>query len=216
MADAGAPRQSLQTIRDAVHEFVLADRSEDPYPPEVRVGRLDKRLRLKPCPAPLQVTYANADRRAGQVYATVACTGEVAWRIFVPVRVAAFADVVVAARALPRGQRLGAADLRLAKRDLAGLNHGYYRDPAELQAWETRRSVRAGTVLTPTAVAPRKLVRNGEAVTLVAAAGRLRVAARGKALGDGAEGHTVRVRNSATGRVVEGRVIGPGRVAVDW
>ena len=61
---------------------------------------------------------------------------------------------------------------------------------------------------------PEFLIRNGEVVQLVSTSSQVKVAARGKALSDGAAGHTVRVRNLSSGRVVEGRVIGLGKVAV--
>ena len=72
----------------------------------------------------------------------------------------------------------------------------------------------AGVALTPDKLASVKLVRNGELVQLVSASSQVQVAARGKALNDGTQGNTVRVRNLSSGRVVEGRVIGLGKVAV--
>lgn len=207
-------RHELSAIASAVSDFIRADRQGDRYPPQIRVGKLDSRLRLRRCAQALQVTYANGQRRIGQTYASVSCATPVEWRIYVPVTVSAFGDVLVARHALPRGHRLSAADVRLEKRELSAFRQGFYNDINKLSLLETRRAIAAGVTLTPDKVAPIKLVRNGEVVQLVSTSSRVKVAARGKALSDGAAGHTVRVRNLSSGRVVEGRVIGLGKVAV--
>lgn len=211
---AAGEHQALSAIAAAVQEFVDTDRRDDAYPPKIRVGKLDSRLRLRRCAEPLQVDYANAQRALGRTYASVSCRAPVEWRIYVPVVIAAFGDVLVTQRPLPRGHRLVAADVRLEKRELSVLRQGFFTDINKIELLETKRAIASGAALTPDKVAPIKLVRNGEVVHLVSASSNVKVAARGKALNDGAVGHTVRVRNLSSGRVVEGRVIGPGRVAV--
>lgn len=209
-------RQDLEAVRDAVHAFITAAHAGDTYPPQVRVGAMDPRLRLGECSGGLEVDYANDQaRRSGRVLTAVRCAAPVRWRLYVPVQVDAFADVVVARRALPRGHSLERADLAVEKRNLARLGQGFYREPAALESWVTRRPLAAGAALTPVAVTRPRLVRNGESVALLASANGVKVVARGTALGDGAAGQTVRVRNASSGRVVEGRVIARGKVAVD-
>lgn len=211
-----ASRQDLEAVRAAVHAFITGAHAGDAYPPQVRVGALDPRLRLGACSGGLEVDYANHRvRRSGRVLTAVRCSAPVQWRLYVPVQVDAFADVVVARRALPRGHVLQRTDLALEKRNLARLTQGFYREAAALEAWVTRRPLPAGAALTPGAVTQPRLVRNGERVALVASASGVQVVARGTALADGAAGETVRVRNASSGRVVEGRVIARGKVAVD-
>jgi len=214
VCDAAAEQQDLSSIADAVSNFIRMDRHGDRHTPGIRVGRLDPRLRLRRCAAPLQVDYANAQRKIGQTYVSVNCMTPVAWRIYVPVVVSAFGDVLVTRHPLPRGHRLRAADVRVEKRELSVFRQGVFSEIDELSSLETKRAVASGTALTPDKVAPIKLVRNGEIVHLVSTSSQVQVAARGKALSDGAAGHTVRVRNLSSGRIVEGRVVGPGRVAV--
>ena len=61
--------------------------------------------------------------------------------------------------------------------------------------------------------APR-LIRRGESVMLVVRSGDFRIQTQGKALDDARRGRSLRVRNSTSGRVVEGRAIAPGVVEV--
>ncbi|MDH3714341.1 MAG: flagellar basal body P-ring formation chaperone FlgA [Gammaproteobacteria bacterium] len=211
---AAGEHHELSAIASAVSDFVRTDHQGDHYPPQIRVGKLDSRLRLRRCAQPLHVTYATGQRKIGRTYASVSCASPVEWRIYVPVIIATFGDVLVARHALPRGHRLSAADVRVEKRELSAFRQGFYSDINKLSLVETKRAIAAGVTLTPDKVAPIKLVRNGEVVHLVSASKHVRVAARGKALSDGAAGHTVRVRNLSSGRIVEGRVIGLGKVAV--
>ena len=211
---AAGERHPLSAIAKAVSDFVQADRHGDRYPARIRVGKLDSRLRLRRCAQPLQVEYANGQRKIGQTYTSVSCSTPVEWRIYVPVVVAAYGDVLVTQRPLPRGHRLSAADVRVEKRELSVFRRGFFSDIDKLSLLETKRAVGAGVALTPDKLASVKLVRNGELVQLVSASSQVQVAARGKALNDGAQGNTVRVRNLSSGRVVEGRVIGLGKVSV--
>lgn len=211
---ATGERHPLSAITKAVSDFVQADRHGDRYPARIRVGKLDSRLRLRRCAQPLQVEYSNGQRKIGQTHASVSCTTPVEWRIYVPVVIAAFGDVLVTQRPLPRGHRLSAADVHPEKRELSVFRQGFFSDINKLNLLETKRAIGAGVALTPDKVASVKLVRNGELVQLVSASSQVQVAARGKALNDGAQGNTVRVRNLSSGRVVEGRVIGLGTVSV--
>lgn len=79
---------------------------------------------------------------------------------------------------------------------------------------ETARRLAAGETLTARHVARPLLVRRGHAVTLEAGGGGISVSAPGRALEDGGRGDPVRVRNTRSERVVEGRVIGQDRVRV--
>ncbi|MBI5327348.1 MAG: flagellar basal body P-ring formation protein FlgA [Deltaproteobacteria bacterium] len=59
-------------------------------------------------------------------------------------------------------------------------------------------------------------IKKGDAVILVAEKGNVRVSGKGKIREDGALGTAVRVENILSGKVVRGRVIEPGVVAIDF
>jgi flagella basal body P-ring formation protein FlgA len=62
--------------------------------------------------------------------------------------------------------------------------------------------------------APR-VIRRGQQVSIRSATTGVQVRMGGRALEGGAIGDLVRVRNASSGRIVEGRVVGPGRVRVE-
>ncbi|HET9453553.1 MAG TPA: flagella basal body P-ring formation protein FlgA [Gemmatimonadaceae bacterium] len=121
----------------------------------------------------------------------------------------------VAARDLARNTVLATSDIA------PGPDHTVNEaGPALPLGWVTRRAIRAGERLATPAIAPPRLVRRGESVTLLYDDGALQVSRRGDAMRDAAldEVCAVRVAPAAPGLphvVLAGRVIRQGVVALD-
>ena len=58
------------------------------------------------------------------------------------------------------------------------------------------------------------MIKRGESVVMTAKSGALQVRIQATALTDGHAGEQISVRNKQSKRVVEARVIGPGKVSV--
>lgn len=182
-------------------------------PPTARVagGSLDPRLRLPACAgAPAAEPPAV---RGASATVTVRCS-DPAWTIYVPLRISDPRPVVVLTRASPRGETLSDAVLELQTRDVAQLPFGYFESVDALAGQVLRRSVAAGAVLTPADAEPPRLVRRGEAVTVVGRSGGIEVRASGTAMADGAKGQRIRVRNDSSRRIVEGVVVAAATVEI--
>lgn len=214
VAGAAAEVQSLASIRLQAEAFILDHPYKSPYPPRFELGKLDPRLRLKPCHAALSIGFARPDVTMGNSALTLRCPLKPGWKIHLPVRVDVFDDVVVAARPLLKGQNIDESAIRFEKRNIARLNNGYYAQTGPLQQLQARRNLRRGAVLTPANLAPRLLVRSGQQVTLVLDYNGLQVKSSGKALRSAGFGEVVRVRNSQSQKVVEGVVSGEALVQV--
>jgi len=138
----------------------------------------------------------------------------VTWTLYVPVEIAVHGQVLVLAQPLPRGTQLQTSHLRLERHDVGSLSTGYLADLDEARDMVLRRALQAGTVLTPQMVEPPRLVRRGQRVTLLAEGASVAVRVEGEALGDGARGERVKVRNLSSKNVVEGLVLSHGVVGV--
>ncbi len=212
-AAAGPAAEPHDRIRAAVQ--VLVDRHLPPgRDREVGVGRLDPRLRVPRCDRGLEAFLPAGSRLPGMATVGVRCAGPHPWLVYVPVTVRLYEEVLVARRNLPRGTRLEADDLELARRDVAPLTGGYLRDPAAARGKVLRRPVALGQVLAPGWLKAETLVRRGERVTLLARGGGMEVRMAGRALRDGAEGERIPVRNLSSRRVVEGQVVARSTVEV--
>jgi flagella basal body P-ring formation protein FlgA len=207
--------QSLASIRMQTESFIMAYPYESPYPPRVEVGNLDSRLRLKACREELSIDFARSNMTHGNTAILVRCPVKSGWKVHLPVTIEVFDDVLVAATPLLKGQNIDQSTVVLRKQNIARLKNGYYTRDSKLGQLQARRKLVSGTVLTPSNLSPRLLVRSGQQVTLVLNYNGLQIKSTGKALKSAILGEIVRVRNSKSRKIVEGVVAGEGLVRVN-
>ncbi len=181
---------------------------------EFSVAALDSRLALPGCTAPLAVTAQEPRQLQARFNTQVSCASGNGWSIYVPIDVAVFRPVVVAARPLARGEILTEADLIDSELDVTRLNGAYLTDIATAIGQEVRRPLAAQAVVSQQALQPPLLIRRGEAVSIRASGTAMAVHMNGVAMTDGRLGQSIRVRNSSSKRVVDARVVGPGATEV--
>lgn len=208
------PYQNLEAIRTQVREFILKQAAQPEGSIEVEVGRIDPRLRLATCERPLDLALPPNSRLAGSALASVRCNGSRPWSFYVTARIKNYEPVLVAARALPRGSALGAADVRIEKRDISTLNDTPLADAKQAAGMLTLYALAPGDVVGFRNFKAVQLVRRGEKVTILASANGLEVRVSGEALADGIEGQAIRVRNSLTNKVIQAVITAPGVVQV--
>lgn len=214
-AAAPAPIQPLPSIRQAATNFATSSAQASLRgAARVKAGRLDPRLRLAPCGAPLEAFRPRGNKLLGNVTIGVRCAGPKLWTVYVPVRVSMPSPVLVATQHVARGESLRASHVRFEERDLATLLSGYLQSDEGVIGKRLKRPVSVGTVITPRMLAAPKLVRRGNRVTILVRGPGVEIRATGKALRDGARGDVVPVRNLSTKRLVEGTVDSAGVVMV--
>lgn len=182
---------------------------------EVRVNRLDNRLRLPLCPeGALGAELESPAEPVGRVTVRLSCESEVRWRLFVPAEVSLYQPVLVTTRPLPRHGVITAQDVTLLERDVGLLNNAYLTDIDQVAGLRLRRQVAADTVLAPNQLEQQEVIKRGDKVVISAANSQVSVRMPGEALENGNMGIQIRVRNVRSGRVVKARVTGPGQVEV--
>ena len=145
------------------------------------------RLRMPTCSQPLQAT-AN-----GATSVAVRCADSPGWQVYVPVRV----------RQGDEAQAPAPAPVATAP-----------SAPAMTAATVGRR-LRPARPLGDPAAAEKPAVLRGDPVTLVSRAGGMEVRVGGRAMGAAAIGGTVSVENTASRRIIRGRLVEPGVVEVN-
>ena len=181
---------------------------------EIQVNRLDPRLRMPLCDAPLSVTLESPAQPLGRVTTRVRCDGSSPWTVFVPAEVRLYRDVVVLTRPLKRMSVVGATDLGMVERDVAQLRQGYLTDPAQAIGKKLTRQLPSDQVLAPNHLQVAEAIRRGDQVVISTSSGTVNVRMPGEALSDGAPGQQIKVRNLRSQRVIRARVVGPGQVEV--
>lgn len=205
--------QEFAPIESAITGYVLAH--ADPHTRyEITLDRLDPRLRLPVCGKPIEVFAPPGYRPMGTATLGVRCNQTRSWNIYVSAHIKAFRPIAVLTSAVLRGSIIKPADVVLREHDVGRLSGGYFSDTQHVAGQLAKRSLSAGMVISPSELAAPRWVMRGQVITLFVDSGGLQVRAQGEALADGAENDLVKVRNTMSGKVVNGFVTAPGTVRV--
>jgi flagella basal body P-ring formation protein FlgA len=124
------------------------------------------------------------------------------------------ADYAVTTQAVDRGHVLTAGDVRVVHGEVTGVPLGPLPAVADLVGARVLRPMPEGTTVLAAFVKLRRLVEPGDDVTVVAAAGAIRVTAAMVAADGGSAGDVIRVVNPGTRRYLRGRIVRKGVVEV--
>lgn len=181
---------------------------------EISPGKLDPRLKLTECSAPLQGNLANGTKALGRISVEVSCTGTKPWKIRLPVTVSVFVPVAISQKPIPRQKQLVNSDIFFEERDISKLFRGFYTKNDNITGMVSRMQIQAGSVLSPGLVQAPKLVKRGQTVDVFVKTSSYEIHGEGSALSDGARGDLIRVKNNSSSKIIEGIVVGPGVVRV--
>jgi flagella basal body P-ring formation protein FlgA len=176
-------------------------------------GHLDTRLRLPACAGELTPFLSPGAAVRARTTVGVRC-GSPAWTVWLPVAVESEAPVLVARRSLSRGDVPAAADFESARRRMPGLASAFVSDASMLGVHRLRRPVAAGEALAADMLESPPLVRRGQRVTAVSRSAGIEVRVAADAMANATAGDRLRLRNPASGRVLEGTVLPDGTVAI--
>lgn len=182
---------------------------------EIHVSNLDPRLKLSQCDTPLEAFLPPGAKLYGKTTAGVRCTGSQPWKIFVPVKLTLYEDVLAVSRTIVKGETLAPADLTVVSQEVGYASQTHFRDLRQVVGFIAKRAIPAGKILTAHMVQAPRLVRAGQEVILLAITPQIEVRMKGKALSDGAKGDVIHVRNLRSKRVVQGVVTHSGIVEVN-
>ena len=206
--------EDLEKIKQAAETYLHELYKNASYPVKVRIDALDPRLRLASCGQSLDVETKDATRRQGRLFLSIKCAGPKPWRIFVPVTLESNIDVVKTRRVIVRGKIIEPDDLQLVKMSLSQLPASYYNDLRGVVGQQARRLIDVDRVVTNMYLKPPYLIKQGQRVTVIASSNGIKVQSAGVALKSAEKGQIVSVRNTASGRIIEGTAIHPGVVEV--
>jgi flagella basal body P-ring formation protein FlgA len=128
-------------------------------------------------------------------------------QIWVRTEIKVHDNVVVSARPLARRQVIGAEDVRLDWREIHSSSPRPFTKIEDALGKQTSRATNANEVLTSSLAESPQVVRHGGAVVLIYETERLRVEAAGEAQQAGKVGDVIRVKNPASGKMLQGVVI---------
>ena len=123
-------------------------------------------------------------------------------------------NVVVSTRPLAQKEMIAPADVRLDWREIGGAAPRPYTRIEEVVGKQVSRSTAANEVLTVAQAEPPQVMRHGSAIVLVYENAHLRVETSGEALQAGKVGETIKVKNPASGKLLQGTIVDAKTVRV--
>jgi len=214
VVQADKPIQSLDSIRDAVRQYMQQQYTEAASGAKITIGRLDRRLRLVKCSIPLVATVARGKAASGRQTVGVKCDGDKPWSLYVPATISIKKRILIASHDLAKDSIIRAADVKFELRDATLLRRGFISRPESILGKRLKRGLHANDVLTSRQVTVAKSIKRGSKVTILGKVGTIEVRMPGKALADGGVGERIRVMNQRSKRLIEATVVAAGMVQV--
>lgn len=137
----------------------------------------------------------------------VSCQNKTSWSLMLNADIEVWRDVVVLRDHISRGNKISNHALTLQQRNLAKLQRGYFTDIKQVLGNISKRSLKAGTAITPNMINLPIIVQRGQAINLRVEHPGLAVDMKGIALKKGRKGDTIKVKNSSSNRILYGTIV---------
>lgn len=177
----------------------------------IEAASIDTRLQLTECPGMLTADIRGSGEVRRNTHVFVQCHEQPGWSLFVPVRVRVLKPVVTAATPIARNTLLQPAQLQLSYQDEVLVRGDVFDNIQALAGTRSKRDLRPGR---PILASQLCVVCKDDKVTIVAENGGLSIRTTGIADEDGTFNENIRVRNSRSGRQIQGRISEAGIVRV--
>lgn len=178
---------------------------------DAEVGNIDSRLRLPPC---TNISVDLPPANAAAMTAKVSCDTP-SWTIYVPVRLHAWVDAVVASTNLSPNTTLTAAELGRGRTD-AFNSAGLITDPHQAEGKILRVGLIAGApILAPQLDLPIA-VHRGQKIVLTLTDPEMTLKTTAVAMEDGRVGDSITVENAETQKTLRATVARDGGVEVKF
>lgn len=125
-----------------------------------------------------------------------------------------FVDVPVAANFIKYNGIIGASDLTTTRVRVDHLKRGFATEANEVIGMKVRKYIPAGSMFRLSDLVNPPVIKNGDPVNLVYNSGIIKLKTSGTALGSGAVGDSIKVKNDSSGAVILGEIINKNTVRV--
>ena len=190
------------TLNTTLEDYLRTQTQGLPGKVTFSIGQLDARTQLSPCQV-YEPFLPAGSKLWGKATVGVRCLGPSAWTIYIPVQVTVTGNYLIAARTLPAGYLIGAADIVVRSGDLGTLPANVLTDQAQAIGKTVKNGFGAGQPLRSDLLIAPWAVQQGQNVRTVSSGPGFSVSSEGKALNNAVEGQVVQVR-SPTGQTLSG------------
>ncbi|MEH6447864.1 MAG: flagellar basal body P-ring formation chaperone FlgA [Oleispira sp.] len=166
------------------------------------------------CISPLEVKPINV-LKLGRNSIQVSCQHRSSWSLMLNADIEVWRKVVVLRDHLSRGQRVTSTSVVLQQRNIGDLQRGYYTEINSILGNVSKRSLKAGTAISPSMTNLPIIIKRGQDITLRAERPGFAVNMKGTALKKGRKGDKIKVKNSSSNKVLFGTIVNADLILID-
>ncbi len=206
-----ATNEQIQAIQKTAQEYIL-NSIEQPIGGalEAQAANVDSRVFATDCPSGLTASSKSTNSNASNITVLVSCDQE-DWRLYVPVRVTRTGPQVSLVSPLSRGQIIAAQDVTISMVDLQRLRRQGFSTINAVIGAKVKKNLRAGEIIEQRDIC---VVCRNDIVTIKAVKSGMTITTKGIALSDGSHGEQIKVKNSKSNRIIDGKVTDISEVTV--
>nr|WP_260338188.1 flagellar basal body P-ring formation chaperone FlgA [Vibrio ponticus] len=208
---SSATQEQIVAIQTAAEQFIL-DNVEQPMDGTLQAesANIDSRIFATDCPVPLSASSRSTNTNASNITVLVECHQD-DWRIYVPVRLTRTGPQVSITTPLSRGEIISAQDVSISMVDLQRLRRQGFSSINSVIGAKVKKNLRAGEIIEQRDIC---IVCRNDVVTIKAQKSGMTITTKGVALSDGSHGEQIKVKNSKSNRIIDGKVTGISEVSV--
>jgi flagella basal body P-ring formation protein FlgA len=179
---------------------------------EIDVNNIDSNLKLSQCAQPIDFRLPTHSNFSGTTTVEVSCSTPQKWTIYIPATIKIYTDVIVTTRNISKGETFSVDDIDYQTKNRNRLIRGYFTTPEKIIGMLAKRNLPVGSVISQRHLTLPTIIRRNQTVTIIAHTGTVAVEVKGVAKKEGRLNDIIRVMNTSSKRIIQGKVIAPGVV----
>ena len=177
------------------------------------LGRIDSRLKLRPCQSNLSVEPTQADWLRKNASFKFRCD-DPGWAITLPVIFEAHKMVWFSKRHILKNQMITRNDIEVKLTDVLASHFDFFHGSQQLDGMIAKRTIKLNAPIFSHDLIRPKSVKRNDKVSIIATTSNFRVTSKGMALEDGFVGDSIKVKNLTSQRVIVARIKSAGVVVI--
>jgi flagella basal body P-ring formation protein FlgA len=195
-------------------EVYDANIAEEGYRSEYKIGNIDPRLAARTCSNALELSFNRKPIEQSNVTILAKCSDHKPWKLYIRVEFDIYGRIITASETISRGTLITESMLNEQDQIINKGRHTGFSSTEKVTGMIAKRTIRNSMVISANQLKAPSLIKRGDSVIITAANSAISVSMNGTALMDGKLGQQISIRNTASKRIIKGRVTDKGHVLV--
>ncbi|QDP73469.1 flagellar basal body P-ring formation protein FlgA [Legionella israelensis] len=199
---------NFQSFKHHIHDFVMQQTphrgDEDLH---VDILQLNEKMPLPSCPNDIQFSLSSQGISSNSNVVTLECHSSQPWRLFVPIQIQIFTNVLAAAHMVKPGEIITKEDVKIIKKDKTTLYDGYFSDTDEITGYIASSLIPADGVFAKKNLKKIPLIQKKQNIKLILKHGTLEISMRGVAQENGFLNDQIKIINPSSQKTVTAKVV---------